>query len=422
MNPSFHFTGQLGRLQTATIIPVVAGDSIEITMQGWCRMAPLKRQLQLDAVKDIFIVYQPLRHYHSNWDDLILDGWDESVTLTSGTAQGATSTSYLGSPKNTWENVNVPLRISGIYNDFWDWFMRVRGDETNKIADHSTLHNGSSDERKYGKLCARLPAAWTRFMEDANLPGATDREVDTTGDKLDLVDLAKQKGRYESEILREYFAHEYTDIIDTQFGGSVNADAEPKPTLLWHDRDYMSGIDIDGTGDTSLGTYVGKSAGAIQFHMPRKFIPEHGQIAIFQVVRYPTVHDEECHFLHKLNNPSYEEISGDPDILRNSEPVDLEIGQVFGPSTSTTVLGKLPAGWYYRDHPSYVHEDWSDAQGVPFMTDRPTDMTSAYYHVADEYANTFQSEAFGHWRTDVNCGITKYSVVPPAISSLYAGI
>ena len=82
-----HFSmnvGQIGALQTLSTIPVVAGDTLDINLQGVFRLSPLRRNLYLDCMVDLFAFYVPHRHiYGDDWVDFVRQGTDETVTFGS---------------------------------------------------------------------------------------------------------------------------------------------------------------------------------------------------------------------------------------------------------------------------------------------------------------------------------------------------
>src|SRR2546430_276765 len=49
--------GQIGRVITISITPVIAGDSFEMDVCGALRLTPLRRVLAIDSTVDIFTFY-----------------------------------------------------------------------------------------------------------------------------------------------------------------------------------------------------------------------------------------------------------------------------------------------------------------------------------------------------------------------------
>jgi hypothetical protein len=309
-----------------------------------------------------------------------------------------------------------------MYNRIWNWYFRVRSDKTGELTDSSLVGTGSNDASLFGKLCARLPSQFSEFLASSNIPDRADSNVTVSSNEFSVIDFAKVSGQYESEILRAWFGNEYKDIMDSQFGANINTDADERPTLCWHNRVYMSGYDVDGTDQTTLGSFSGKSVAPINIHMPRKFFPEHGLIMIMQLMRFPTIHEEEHNYLVSRTQFDYEEISGDPQIIENSEPVQLNYRDIFATQTASLPVGYVPASWFYRSEPSYVQFKFDTLGGFPFLEDIPQNENEGWYHEDQEYADMFQTNQLGHYRSHIRVGAEKMSPVPPAIRSIYAGV
>jgi len=411
-----HFTvlsGDMGRLQTISSIPVIAGDSIQINFGAVFRMAALRRGLTLDAQVDLFAFYVKHRHiYGSDWEDFLKQGVDESVTLTAGPAQG-TGHNYMGF--RPLGSGNYPLWQVAGYNRIWNEYFRapsVAGD----ILSDSALVTGLRGVL-YGKLSGRLPTPWSTGVDGE--PDATDREVAAVT-VLDILDLVNIQARYHTESQRTYFANRYRDIIREAWGGKANVDSDERPTLLMRSKNTLSGYDIDGTSDASLGTYSGKSAATLRLNVPRRYFPEHGHIKIMALIRFPTIFQQESHYLNTKTNPSYLEFAGDPTLVGVQPPQKVTADQFFATST-TTDYGHVPYGQWYRHHPNYVHQAYANVGGFPFQFPFPGSAAAARYHVTNEYDPVFSSVQLGQWSSVGHVAMLANRVVPPAARSIFAG-
>src|SRR5690348_9576599 len=66
--------GQIGRLITISITPVIACDYFEIDEVGALRLSPLRRGLAIVATVDIVLFYAPHRHvYGEQWIKFMKD-------------------------------------------------------------------------------------------------------------------------------------------------------------------------------------------------------------------------------------------------------------------------------------------------------------------------------------------------------------
>ncbi len=412
-----HFSfqcGEIGRLQTLTTIPVVAGDSLTIDLQGVFRLSPLRRNLTVDCMVDLFVFYVPFRHvYGQNWIDFIKQGVDEAITFSTVTISGANAIGYFGAPKFSG---TVPLWLTASYNRIWNRYFRVPSDAAAILSD-TALITGQAG-RDFGQLCARPKVIWSTGIESTI--DTSDHELDVTGSVLDILDLARVRARYRSEQTRDWFGQRYNDLIKSVYGSGVNTDADERPTLIMRRTENMSGYDVDGTDDATLGSYSGKSAATLRMSVPRRYCPEHGTIWVQALLRFPTIHEEEIHFLFKKSQPTYLEIAGDPQIISHEEPIDADVADFFT-SSSSQDLGTMPFGQHYRYHPSIVHNKYDALDGFTFSDTVPASISDARYIKTQEFASAFQTTQLGQWQASCRIGVQKHTVVPGALTSVFAG-
>lgn len=413
-----HFSlvpGDIGRLQSMSSIPVVAGDSIQLSYDAVIRLAALRRDLTLDAQVDIFAFFIPYRQiYGSAWTDFLLQGIDEGITFTNGATGGAVEEQYFGFRAK--QGQVYPLWVVAGYNRIWNRYFRVPTDLANVRSD-SYLET-SERGLQYGSLSARLKVPWSTGIDETT--AAADREVTISASKLDILDLVEIQKRYKSETERDFFAQRYTDILKKVYGGSATVEADQRPHLLMRSTTMLSGYDVDGTDDASLGSFSGKSAGQVAMRMPPKFFSEHGTLWVQMLVRFPTIFTRERHYLTQKNNPGYLEISGDPDIWAAEEPQQISADDWFTDGASND-LGNGPYGQWYRHHPNYVHLKVQELQGFPFAVTTPTTKDTARYYTNAELDPAFQSTQLGHWNAKARLTVSAKRVVPAAAVSIYAG-
>lgn len=395
------------------MIPVVAGDSFEAQITSVINMSPLRRQLTIDARFDIFGFFVNHRHiYGDDWNSLVEGGYDESTTLT---GQALSNTCYFYGSGHDFSGT-VPKWIPWGYNRIWNRWFRVPNDTGSELAD--TYTPTGDDECRYGYKTAYLPSYLTGSDTQ---PASADYEYTLTASNLSLIDLEKLKARYKTELDRAWFTERYSEILKRNFTGSlINADAEQRPELCYRKTLWLSGHDVSGTDEGSLGAHVGRSQGVVQANMPRKFFKEHGTFWILCTLRYPTIVPEHTHYLATKADPSYNEISGDPRIFASEPPFGLEAQDINSNSADASVITYMPYGQWYRTHPSHVHKDLEDLKGFPFITDAQI-LNDENYIESSDYDSAFANLAMGHYQVYSKCAVMAQRVVPPAISSIYAG-
>ena len=433
--------GEIGRLQTLAVYPIVAGDTFDVDIAGVFRLSPLRRNLTLDARVDMFAFFVPHRHiYGDDWIDFIQDASDETETFP-GTAltplDGATGELFGMAVLNS---DTVPRwRVTGmnrIWNRYFRFYSAASDSESDEKPDFGATLSGVSDlEALYGYRVAHLPTIWNTWLDphdDGNVPsydvtasntGTTVAGLKTT---IDLGDLAEQAGKLKNQVDRQLFSSRYYDVLNRTWQTRVNIDADQRPELCGKTSFWLSGYDVDGTGEGSLGSYSGKAAVTGRFRMPNKLFKEHGALWIVMCVRFPPIIEDERGYLESLPNPSYAEISGDPDLLSRLKPVDFDLRRHFSGATTKGVSGVIPYAQWLRYHNTHVHNRFGQLDGFPFMTYAANNLTGSgvddlLYVDPGQYNDVFSSVQQLHWQCQLRHTVTAKRFVPDPLTSYYAG-
>lgn len=415
--------GEVGRLNTVSCIPVCAGDSMEINMPMVIRMSPLRQPLTIDAKFEVFGFYIPYRHiYGDDWISFIEAGVDETTTFT-GVNMGTDEYHYHGCGSKL--TGNVPAWIVKGYNRIWNRWFRIPGSDYAELSETYLPTTVNTRERFYGLSVANLPSYLTALYN--NEITTADYQITLSGSTLDLLDIDRLKARYKTEIDREYFARRYDEIVRKAFGTKMPpVDADERPELLFKQGKWMAGKNVDGSADGNLGQVVGKSEQMINVRMPRKHFAEHGTLWIMATVRYPVIVSDHSHRLVNTVDPSYKEISGDPEVVSREAPEELD-NSYFNNSITvgTNNWGQFPYGQHYRTHPNHVHRKMENLEGYPFLlnddVDTGTHADKAYVR-SQNYDKVFATRAMAHWQVFSKINLQAHRIVPGPLQSIYAGV
>lgn len=437
-----HTCGKIGRLQTLAIIPTVAGDSFEMNMAGDIRFAALRKEVVQEAQVDVFAFYIPHRHiYGDDWNTLVQQGIEANLTSlpTISLPSGARDASYLHMP---YGPASVPAYLIRGYNQIWDRYFRVPSlprDATDDTYPGSTIIPDENDWRRYGRRCARLKHP-TNLGLDVNSSGPRQSWRDLTSADyqlsapvtgaiatVDLRSLDAVAGRYKSEIQRTWFTERYNDVLKRQWGSSVNIDADQRPELVWRETFRLSGHDVDGTDDATLGQYTGKTHGRVDISIPRRYFPEHGTVWVVALVRWPTIHVAERHPLQKVSQWTASEVFADPDVYSVKAPELVDPTDYI--SEPYSVAGTVPDvyeayGNMYRVHPNFVHKNFGDIPGYPFINYTFAAGTAKllnWYYVPGEYDDIFQNSQLAHWQIHMRFDNHALRYVTDPLDSIFAG-
>lgn len=436
-----HICGHIGRIQTACVIPVEAGASLEINLDGIGRLAPNRKEIVSECQVDICAFFVPYRIvYGQAWIDLLKSGPDTAPAFT-GVAVGAgfRDPAYLTLPSC---NATINRALLEGYNRIYYNYYSVPSVPTNPdnpigintdFTWYPTTEAGAHNCRQYGRLAARLPhvlnggnvvdAAGTAGWETQNLTSA-DSTVTAAG-SFDIRDLALVQSRFRAESERAWYQHFYQDVMEI-WGSKVGPDTDPsnlRPHMLGRQTAMLSGRDIDGTDDATLGTFQGKTLDRVSFNMPRKHFNEHGLVFVLVLFRYPLVHTREAHPLLQASNWTYDDITAEPNRYENSRPVNFDPGAWLTGAASFTpvVTVQQPYGQNYRYQPNRVHPNFQTIPGYPFSNFDGTQLTDWMYYQNNEYRETFQTTQIGHWQMQARIGVKKFSLLPGVDQSIMAG-
>lgn len=453
LSHQIHTAGHIGRIQTLSVIPVVAGDSIKASLDGIIRLAATRKEIVAECQVDICAFYVKYRHTYGNqaWITYLSDGPQNNPGSNPLTpfpvAAGYRNPFYLGI-KDCGATLNRHLLRA--YNFIMARYFMVpntnhNGEYANwwtqdfaNLEFYPTNQSWANNMRQFGACAARLP----HILNGANLLNNTgaggqvprvssdDFGVlinDTTPDVglLDIRDLAEIQGRYKSVQQKAYWAQYYSDLLEQRYGvNGVNSDADMRPDYLGRVTQFISGADVNGTDDATLGSYVGKTLDRIDFSMGRRAFPEHGTVHFLMVPRYPLVHTKEQHPL--LANPSPDPmlLMGDASLWENQQPVAFDPGKwMAGGSLFTPNINSMvePYGQEYRYQPNRIHPVFETIPGYPFTQWDSANYYPWYYYFNDEYKHTFQTSQVGQWNAHISAKVAKQTLLPGGADSIMAG-
>jgi hypothetical protein len=445
-----HLAGQIGRVQTIACIPVKAGDSIKLAIDGIIRLAPTRKEIVSECQVDICAFFVKHRHVLGDqaWINFISQGPQATANPFTGfpVAAAYRDPFYLGI-KQCGATVNTALMrgynfIIGRYfmvpntGNNTEMALQIDQSDPTSLDYYPTTESFAPNFRKYGTRAARLPHILNGFNM-LNIQGSAGQDSqfnsqdygvvinDTAPDVglLDIRDLAQIQGRYKTVQEKNWFAQFYSDILEKRYGTTVNADADMRPDYLGRTTQFLSGEDINGTDDATLGSYVGKTLDRVNFSMPRRAFPEHGNVWVMAVLRYPMLHTKEQHPLLATAQPDPQLLMGDAELWANEPTVQFNPSDwLAGGSVYTPVANnQQPYGQEYRYQPNRVHPNFETIPGYPFTAWDTVNAYEWYYYNNDEYKDTFQTTQIGQWQAHLKVNCSKYSTIPAGTSSIMAG-
>lgn len=447
-----YIIGQIGRLQTIKVIPVRAGDSLEVTIDGVFRLATTRKEITSECQVDICAFYVPHRHvYGQDWINGLVNGGLPGINAWGNVPAGIATNSdsrnpfYLGI-HTCGATINRTLPVG--YNQIYQRYFAVPSTNTNgtwNFANTSFYPNGSTSDlvntRLYGARAARLPhilnggtnlqgtsniMGFTRSYTDAQWGLGIPQDTPSLGTaQLDIRRLDQLKTQYSRYQDMNYWQATYDDILEGQYStNGVNSDADQRPTYLGRMTSYVSGQDVNGTDDATLGSFVGKTVDRLSFHLPRRFMPEHGNVWLMMLPRYPLIHTREQDPLLATAQPTFKLIAGQAETWEQEPVVPFDPGKwIAGGSAYTPNIELIqePFGQEYRYLTNRVHPAFEQIPGYPVIAWDTANAQSWYYYQDNEYTETFQVSQMQHWQAYANVSVMKYTDIPDVVTSIHAG-
>lgn len=439
-----HLVGMIGRIQTISVIPVVAGESIEAQLDGVLRLAPCRKEIVSECQVDICAFFVPHRQVlgDDEWKQYVYQGINDNTTWT-GIAVNSDSrqADYLCIPQ---PGASIPKTMVRGYNFIYQRYFAIPNSLTNgdDQAPFTNLdffpNNGglqpdqaAEHTRYFGRVAARLPHILNGFNDIdnqgavGNAPELLDQdnyEV-PSATVLDVRDLAAVQARYRTQAETAWFSQTYQDVMDTKWGTYVDENVDPRPEYLGRETIMLSGKEVDGTDDATLGSAVGKTLGRVNFNLRRKVFQEHGNVWFMMVLRYPLVHTREVHPFHVTVNPDPVLYLGDSTLYAAQPPVTFDPNDWLAGGTSYTPTNDVvqPYGQEYRYHPNRVHSRYEQIPGYPFLNWDASSLSPWQYYLDNEYDETFQNSQMMHWQCSMECRVNKYSYIPSVGKSIFTG-
>jgi len=414
--------GYFGRLMCLKSIRVTAGESLSLAIAGWARISQLRKPIPISPVLDVTVFFTPYRRVigATTWNAFLLEGKDTSTTI--GTrAISTTGGSYLRCTGHGSLSGTVSKLVVDPYDMVWNRYFRNPTDSNGVTV--GSLASATAQIREFGYHCCHLPNIWTSgVVSEVTAGDYRISLVDT--DKIDLLLLADKKSTLKTERQREFYSKRYPDLMKQVWGSYVNEDTEVSqaPELVFRKRFEFSGQDVNVTTANEAGQVSGKAFLQIGLNIPKKFYAEHGTLQIYVLVRPRPVHvGEVSSLLDKIAEPTYAQLAGDPDIIRNTPPVSLTAAEVFAGSSDTTTLGTIPSHQYHRYEGSVIHGRFADVSGFPYFNNTINSFNSAHYSDDNMFNSFFASLEMAHWQLYASCLAVVDTFIPEVTSSIFAG-
>lgn len=392
----------IGRLHGLMRVPVLAGDSFNLSSSILIRLAQLRRPLAIDVKYDVFAFYVPYRFcYGDDWITYVESGGKEAITFPTVGGAGMRMHALLSGkatyPKHIWHD----------YASIWNHWFRDPA-----WAEEDVDTPPSAQNKRFAGLRVAHLKTWGSAAGGLGDNADAEFDIDVSGASINLYDVQQGSSRLKTDSFRKYVSSRYTEIMESMSGSRQDPNIDKRPELVFQESSWLSGYDVNGTAGAELGASVGKAVGSVDLRIPRRFFPEHGTLYVLGVARIPPVWESSIQYLDDMNRP-WEDMM--PTGAMQQPPKELTLGDLWDGAGSGS-LGHVPHFQWYREHPSFVNYDiYSSQAGWPYLS-KPTTALDA--KEAQSMADIFQSTPIREINVSCIHKIEAYRPLPDALDSI----
>jgi hypothetical protein len=395
-------TGKIGRVNCIRQQLMMPGENINISIKGQAKLETLRERdsLRINAHLGIFIT--PLRWLWANFPTYLREGPGTSQNPVVSTTWDL---SRYGLGSFVGANVNM--------HNFWYQNVRRVYNEWYKWPENEDVGTWGID----GEPAVPLQHSWsrTRFNVD---PSPEDYEAPVAGNTLDVRDLAKAHGRFKAAMERDILTYNrYMELVKEAYNANGSREVDQVPIMVDQVEVGVNPRQISATDGASLGQYSSMFDFGIDHQVQGVTAPEHSVLSYFLTIRFAPIIEGR----HPLSNPDYldwEDFVGDPQILGESAPKEVNLGAVAA-LPNNVPLGYAAAGWQWRSGHDTIGKRIEGRNSFPYMK---TPMTQAETKDATRVQQAFRSQSLGDYTVDCFISEKSRNLLNTPLESYFVGL
>jgi hypothetical protein len=261
-----------------------------------------------------------------------------------------------------------------------------------------------------------LQAAWNRCRYDID-PDDTDDFTVASGTEFDVRDLAEIQARFRSGMERDVLSYNrYMELISEMFGADGSREVDQVPKMLDQTSIGVNPRELPATDSAGLGQWQSVYDFAVDHSIRSITAPEHCVLTYCLVMRFAPVIEGRNPL--SLEDLTWENMVGDPEILRNQKPEEVRVKDVSSQNIATA-LGYLDAGWRWRNGWDVIGKRIDNADSFPMMNP-PVSQSGA--KAATRIKDAFRSAALGDYLCDLEFSEMSRNLHGSALESYFSGM
>jgi hypothetical protein len=395
-------TGKIGRVNVLRQQIIAPGERIDTRITGRCMLEDLRERETLRINAHIATFITPIRWLDTNWVNYVKEGPDTATSLTTETTNnlgkfGIGSQAAAGTVTFPSFFKKAALRV---YNEWYKW---------PEDADVTTWNED-------GEIAVPLQHTWSRARYDATPDDTGDYTVGSATN-FDVRDLANIQARFRSAMERDVLSYNrYIEIHKEMFDADGTREADQVPIMVDQQSLSVNPRELPAQDAAGLGEWSSIYDFNIDHSIRGISAPEHCVLTYVLVNRFTPI--IESRNPHANGHFDWATMVCDPEILRNSKPVDVQLRDV-STDAATTSLGYLHAGWQWRSQWDVVGKRIDLANSFPMM-DTPTSQANA--KDATRIKDAFRSSSLGDYTVDLEFTERSRNMLGSSLESYFSGM
>jgi hypothetical protein len=372
-------TGKIGRCNVLRQQLLMPGERFFPRINGKVLLEATRERESLRIHGQLCTFLTPLRWLEPNWTDYLKEGPDSASGYATKSKNDLASYGIGANGTGTsiptfWENA-----ILRIYNEWYKW---------PEDADKTSWNND-------GEPAVPLQAAWNRCRYNID-PNDSNDYTQASGTNFDVRDLAETQAKFRAAMERDVLSYNrYMELVKEMFNADGSREVDQVPMKIDETDVGVSPRELPATDSAGLGDWQSVYDFNVQHRIDEITAPEHCVLTYILTMRFAPVIESRNPLA--VQDVPWSEMVGDPEILRNSKPVDVRIRDICT-NNSTTSLGYLPAMWRWTNGWDVVGKRIDDADSFPMMN-QPSSQANA--KDATRIKSAFRSAALGDYVVDL---------------------
>jgi hypothetical protein len=393
-------TGLIGRVNCLRQQLIAPGEKITPTFDGKVLLEATRERETLRINGHLGVFLTPLRWLEPNFVQILKEGFNTAASISEVNKNDLASYGIGADGTNTRIPKFFEDNLLRIYNEWYKW------PEDNDIT------SWPND----GPPAVPLQRAWSRCRYNID-PEDTNDYVLPSATSFDVRDLAEVQAKFRSAMERDVLSYNrYMELIGEMFGAKGSPEVDQVPRMIDQTDIGVSPRELPATDSAGLGDWQSIYDFGVEHRVEPIIAPEHCVLTYMLTMRFAPI--IESRNPHAIQNLTWEDLVGDPEVLRNMKPQEVTIRDICT-NNGTTSLGYLPAGWRWKMGWDVVGRRIDDANSFPMMN-QPSSKENA--KDATRIKDAFRSAALGHYIVDLDIGEASRNLHGSALESYFSGM